>query len=542
MTKPEPVGEPFEFMGRTLQLMRASLKYSPDQPRVPAGDSHGGEWTNGMAGTRAELQEHLVDYKRERELTGEGSKPISEVITGAKTVGYLDVPRIDSAHELFLKGQQPTLNTNPQDYANRRDRYFKNEPVEDVPFTKLTFTQPRVNEARVRELVDLPAQLDKPVSMVKVGDDYYVINGHHRAAAAFTAGRETMRGNVLDLTNARPGRSPVGDETGGRKPTAGDKLVVFRAQSDTPALSNRNAGNATAVSLHLTRQDDAEKPSTSDASPTHVHAYQVTVNEFGTYEPMAAGTGRTQGASRAVGREQQSSHVVYSFPENGHWSGERIATVPVETLRARLKQINKSDNFDDAGPALVAQVLRQEMAKAMKASAKSLKYNPDEPRVPAGNEHGGEWTDGNLTIEVSPKHPLALQGLFDLKEKDVRAYVEEHGQEWQAQPVPDGYERGTAKECYKNASQLVMYNPEELRFVEGYASYKDTGIAVMHAWAVDKHDRVIDVTVPNPTDWHYFGVQYDTKKYMRHLEKTMMYGVLGGDQKAAAKIMKRGGL
>lgn len=174
------------------------LTYEEEQhPR----DDHG-RWADGAgkggASELKALEKHLVDYKAERGLTGPESRTIAEVITGAESTTYLRVPGIDQLHNRM--GVQPTLDTDPEFYTAQRDKVFESAPVRDVPFKDLVFTQSRVNLARVNALAHLPAQLDKPVQILKVGDKHYVMNGHHRAAAAFVAGRSGLRGNVLDLS------------------------------------------------------------------------------------------------------------------------------------------------------------------------------------------------------------------------------------------------------------------------------------------------------------------------------------------------------
>jgi hypothetical protein len=43
---------------------RFERKYSPDQPRVPAGSSEGGQWTNGTGGDSADTESIFKKAKR----------------------------------------------------------------------------------------------------------------------------------------------------------------------------------------------------------------------------------------------------------------------------------------------------------------------------------------------------------------------------------------------------------------------------------------------------------------------------------------------
>lgn len=384
----------------TLSKRESEVKFNAEQPRVPAGNPGGGQWAAedglGSGDVRAALQTHLVDFKNERDLTGPGTRQITDLVPGSKRVGYLDVPHVAEMHEAFMGGQQPTLKTNPEDYAKRRTAYFRNEPLEEVPIEKLTFTQERVNEDRVAEMAKHSDWLDKPVSMVRVGDAYYVMDGHHRAVAASRAGRTTMHGNVMDLTGARRGYSQAGDETGSLTPGRGDQFTVFRAQTGDPKLEGRNAGNAAGLAMHLSRQDDFEAPSSSDRVATHIHAYRVsTSRDFGDYEYATTNRPAT---GAAVGRQQQRSHIVYSFPRSGgSWKAEPIGTVAVKDLRARLRDITGSESFDDAGTRLTTQIIRQLMRDRI-SGKKSVyvKFNPAQPRDPAGTPTGGQWTSGGV--------------------------------------------------------------------------------------------------------------------------------------------------
>lgn len=166
-------------------------KYSDDQPR----DDHG-RFAGGPEHQQA-LQEHLVDYKADRELTGPDSRAIHEIIPDAKTVGYLDVPNVQAMHERM--GINPTLQTDVKSYVDARDELFNAQPVEHVPIQRLIFTQPRVNLPRAQALAKLPDQLNLPVQVIRQTSHDYLMNGHHRVVASALDGRVTINAHVLDL-------------------------------------------------------------------------------------------------------------------------------------------------------------------------------------------------------------------------------------------------------------------------------------------------------------------------------------------------------
>jgi hypothetical protein len=181
-------------------------------------------------------------------------------------------------------------------------------------------------------------------------------------------------------------------------------------------------------------------------------------------------------------------------------------------------------------------------------------YRPDQAR------EKGKFSKENKPAEVSPEaaeaihehfagrgeslsRPMALMGFeHNIRENDFFDYLEKNGQEWPAQELPEGIERGEPQQCYKNASLLSMQGHGN--YCEGIAYVEKLGtqIGFLHAWVVDKDGKVIDNTFDHPEKAKYFGVKYDKKKYARHLVKTKVFGVFGGDTKAAEKVIKKGGL
>lgn len=72
------------------------------------------------------------------------------------------------------------------------------------------------------------------------------------------------------------------------------------------------------------------------------------------------------------------------------------------------------------------------------------------------------------------------------------------------QRLPDRYPRMMPKACFQNAAQLVR-NRSNLRFCEGYVVRDSFPIYVLHAWAIDRDDRVIDPTLEEPERYEYVG-------------------------------------
>lgn len=172
----------------------------PERGRFWAEDTerdYHGRWAKGAAEEKAKLEEHLVDYKPgERALTGPDSKPITEVVKGSSATTYLSVPGIEEMHDEMLL--HPTLDTPPRTYVAARDRLFEKQPLQEVRVKDLTFTQPRINVPRARDVIDKPRQLELPVQVLRSNGKDYLMNGHHRVAAAAMAGKTHVRAHVYD--------------------------------------------------------------------------------------------------------------------------------------------------------------------------------------------------------------------------------------------------------------------------------------------------------------------------------------------------------
>lgn len=138
--------------------------------------------------------------------------------------------------------------------------------------------------------------------------------------------------------------------------------------------------------------------------------------------------------------------------------------------------------------------------------------------------------------------PFILIGGPPAPQEKIFEYVEKYGKEYAGAALPAGYDRGPHKECFANATLLVIMH-DDLDYVEGIAYAADLGpLGFMHAWAVTKEGVVIDNTWDKPENCRYFGVKYDKAAYLEHIMTTEHYGVLGGDDRTALKVLKKGGL
>lgn len=178
---------------------------------------------------------------------------------------------------------------------------------------------------------------------------------------------------------------------------------------------------------------------------------------------------------------------------------------------------------------------------------------PGSGRYPKGSGGGLLLSQSKLAkAQQNPlAHPTNLMGLPDtmmgdatvIDEGHVRNYVAAYGEECKPAKLPKGIKRGVPGECYKNASLLLMRD-SSLTYVEGFARPQQSGemdVAYLHGWIVDKNGNVIDNTWPHPEHNQYFGVRYDRMKYLEHIYKARMYGVLSGSDKLLNETVTTGG-
>jgi hypothetical protein len=103
-------------------------------------------------------------------------------------------------------------------------------------------------------------------------------------------------------------------------------------------------------------------------------------------------------------------------------------------------------------------------------------------------------------------------------------FVLRNGQTFTGAKRPRGVRRGTPNNCFQNTTHQVTDNPE-LRYVEGYTTHKHLPFPILHAWAIDADDRVIDVTLKTPEEHEYMGVVVARHQLWRELHRTKVYGL-----------------
>ncbi|MDO5894044.1 hypothetical protein [Agrobacterium sp. Azo12] len=95
---------------------------------------------------------------------------------------------------------------------------------------------------------------------------------------------------------------------------------------------------------------------------------------------------------------------------------------------------------------------------------------------------------------------------------------------------PAWFTRGPAKQCFDNATQMVIERlasgDNSVRYAEGYAMDAELPIPMQHAWLVDADDKVIDPTWRDATDNLYFGIVFETPFVLNLLRIKQSAGIL----------------
>ncbi len=175
----------------------------------------------------------------------------------------------------------------------------------------------------------------------------------------------------------------VREDTGEKPPKVGEPFLVYRLGAGNP-LTNANAGNSVAVATHLMNVDNPEAPQPSGGTGDRVAIYQVTPHQdWGSYHGFIGGKAENERVSR-IGRDAENGLVVYSFPKRGKYVSKKIIEVPVKDIRAHLKKIAGTDDFDQAGALAGAKAIREAIKKAHNFRADHIWYREDQERDERG--------------------------------------------------------------------------------------------------------------------------------------------------------------
>jgi hypothetical protein len=90
--------------------------------------------------------------------------------------------------------------------------------------------------------------------------------------------------------------------------------------------------------------------------------------------------------------------------------------------------------------------------------------------------------------------------------------------------LPKGLKYGPWRECFSNAAKLVLDNPTEYAYVEGFA-YRIV-MPMVHAWVIDRAGNAIDLTWREPAGDEYLGIPFKTSFLFKTMAATGVYGTL----------------
>lgn len=126
------------------------------------------------------------------------------------------------------------------------------------------------------------------------------------------------------------------------------------------------------------------------------------------------------------------------------------------------------------------------------------------------------------------KGPISFDGIGLLYD-----YYLTHGRFFLPQPLPKGFRRGRAKQCYHNSSRLSVFK-EGLTYCEGYVLVRlgESTADVEHGWCVTTEGKVIDVTLKE-TGLSYFGVPYTSEEVATSVELPIIDAII--DRKLAER-------
>lgn len=161
-----------------------------------------------------------------------------------------------------------------------------------------------------------------------------------------------------------------------------------------------------------------------------------------------------------------------------------------------------------------------------------MAYDPNQPR-----DKIGRWTEvenaarsaAGLANSASEQELLKyLKRIDSISPKgSAEGIVLKHGKGYKSQPLPEGIQQGTVKECFENATKLAAEYPN-YTYVEGFAFPDFINLPIHHAWVVDEAGNVIDNTWKKPGS-AYFGIPISLQVLLHTISEKGTYTMLMHD-------------
>jgi hypothetical protein len=123
-----------------------------------------------------------------------------------------------------------------------------------------------------------------------------------------------------------------------------------------------------------------------------------------------------------------------------------------------------------------------------------------------------------LSHEVKAWAHLGLPAL-------LQRFVLKHGSVFTGSKRPKGIKRRTQKQCFRNSCAMLLNHPRQYQYYEGYAMSTRIAFPFLHAWNV-RDGQVVDVTLKNPEEYEYMGVNFTERQVWQEQIKTGVYGLL----------------
>ena len=135
-----------------------------------------------------------------------------------------------------------------------------------------------------------------------------------------------------------------------------------------------------------------------------------------------------------------------------------------------------------------------------------------------------EYAEGFLALSAIQSKGVAGKYIMMIERAVLHAGVELRGN-----PLPPNYSRGIPKNCFQNSARLANKR-RSLYYYEGFVIRQDIGFPIHHGWCVNKAGQVIDVTLDQPQDCEYIGVQFtfDDIKRWRSPNSTSLFDTMRG--------------
>lgn len=90
--------------------------------------------------------------------------------------------------------------------------------------------------------------------------------------------------------------------------------------------------------------------------------------------------------------------------------------------------------------------------------------------------------------------------------------VSDHGSAFKGVKLPRGFRRMAAKQCFRNS--FILASTERGEYCEDFAVTSGS-MPFHHAWVSIDDSKAIDVTLPNPHEYSYLGIQFSPTSLLR---------------------------